>query len=65
MSLKCVREHTELRGSIIVEINLHWSRDPKARFRRLTFHVPNRMQMNLNNNFRSLTLGSAYEKFDV
>ena len=37
----------------------------KARFRRRTFHGPNLMQMSSNKDFRSLTLGSAHEKFDV
>ena len=37
----------------------------EACFRRQTFYVPNRMQMNLNKDFSSLPLGSAHEKFDV
>ncbi len=37
----------------------------EARFRRRTFHVPNLMQMSSNKELRSLTLGSAHEKFDV
>ena len=32
--------------------------------RRRTFHVPHLMRMNLNKEFRSLTLGSAHEKFE-
>ena len=37
----------------------------KACFRRRNFHVPNLMQMSSNKDFRSLTLGSAHEKFGV
>ena len=37
----------------------------QAWFRRRTFHVPNLMQMSSNKELRSLTLGSAHEKFDV
>ena len=34
-----------------------------ASFRRQTFHVPNLRQMRSNKELRSLTLGSAHEKF--
>ncbi len=37
----------------------------KACFRRRTFHVPNLMQMSLNKDLSSLTLGSAHVKFGV
>jgi hypothetical protein len=44
---------------------LHHVVDSKTRFRRRTFHVLNLMQMSSNKELRSLTLGSAHEKFDV